>query len=603
MTNEDLRNKFDQFFTKLDNSGDLNLLSQDDSFKELISKFRNDFESLQKVIAHTPWCSVYSPKILETILNNGVDIHSNPGKLDLISGWYSWRGQFFGYNTIFRGKNVGYNIAQTLTISIARITLQNPNLLEKQEYGRSCKENLLHSLVNTVFVYLSPDSCFSLDDAHTKRENCEKHLSLLFTLMVFINPKSLEQKYSDLKPVEMTPMELFFHSLLSRKRTYQYVPGIHNDLFNLEELYNNFQQVITLSKDDSNTLSHKIKKLINYINSIQPSSQIDSSKLNSIISEIKGQIKTQGKSPAEKYIIDVGNLLIENLPTILLDRHISNLHSKFYQRELLTRYYNHGKYGINKILNKILGLSEKNQGSAEYLPDVFGLVLQNLNSKDLDNLITAVFGNFSEEIKKKIEKEVLKAVELLNTKPTNLHEVVSNINQTKELFEKLTKDAQDFLSFKKFFEDNPAPHEPISQKRLDREGRLENIRSLKDQRKVKIQEDKKISEEEYLSKLESEKAQEKALPCVNTSLTGGTKVPLKENNQNGFKITKKHVIIFGIFLASAITGIYFESFIAAAAVAAILTIAAYCIDRYRSSKVDQQLTSPQAEGNMSELAA
>ncbi|WP_341808880.1 hypothetical protein [Wolbachia endosymbiont (group E) of Neria commutata] len=551
MTNEDLRNKFYQFLIKLHDSGDLNLLSQVDSFKELISKFRNDFESLQKVIVHPLGCSAYNPKILETILNNGVDIHSNPGKLDLISGWYSWRGQFFGYNAIFRGKNVGYNIAQTLTVSIARITLQNPNLLEKQEYGRSCKENLLHSLVNTVFVYLSPDSCFSRDDADTEWESCKKHLSQLFTLMVFINPKSLEQKYSDLKRVETTPMELFSHYLLSCKRTYQYVPGIYNDLFNLEELYNNFQQVITLSKDNSNILSQKIKELINYINSIQPSSQIDSSKLNSIISEIKDQIKTQGNSPAEKCIVDVGNLLIENLPTTLLDRYISNLRSSGYQT-----------------------------------------------------------GNVSEEMNEKLsfilDKEVFKTIDLLNKKSA-LNDVINHIEDpsVQRLIEKYEEDFLKFKEFKEFLADNPAPHEPISQKRLDREGRLENTRSLKDQRKVKIQENEKISEEALMDiqeKLKSEKAQEKALPCINTSLTGGKKVPLKENNQNGFKIITTLVITCGIVSASVITGIYFESFTDAIAVAAILTIAACCIGYCCNSKVDSQLISPQAKGNVSKLA-
>ncbi|APR98847.1 hypothetical protein [Wolbachia endosymbiont of Folsomia candida] len=580
MTNEDLKGKLNQALDKLGYVQDISDLEQNPRLQKFINTLKNiqDLRQLQEATnivldfldSGLHLDPLYSPKILEVILNHGLDVNSYPKKLNWIGNFHMRRGTLFGHNTTFIKKdkknvvkrNIGYDVAHTLTVSIARIMLQNPNLLAKQEYWRDGTKNLLYSAIETIFVNLNSQGEYcSYDEPCAQRESFKHYLSLLLTLMVLVSPKSLDQKCYDRVSIhanhlerEKTPIMVFSAYLLSNGGNHPH----------MQELYDNFKQIIKLTQDDNHVLSQKIKELINYVSSIKPNSKIDDSKLQSIVSEIEDQIKTQGNSPAKKCIVDVGNLLIENLPTILLDRYISNLRSPDYQdalkRELLTIYQNNGQ-----------------------------------NGKD-------VTGSIPDEEKNKIslilEKEIFRTIELLSKKSTDINDVVNHIKDSsaQRLIEKheedLLKLEEDFLKFKEFLDDNPAPHEPILKERLHRKAQgkaLMDIGAFFERH-----------EEEYLSKLESEKAQEAGLARIIES-EKALKAVLADMKART-SIIEMIAITIGIAFVSIMIGLAFESFIAAIAVAAFLTIAAYCVDRYQNPKVDSQLTSPQTEENTLELA-
>lgn len=381
----------------------------------------NNYGFIREILSCHP--HVLRTKGIEILLNCGVDT-SNFN----IQYFIEANSKLFGYGT---GEgNSANSFHYSLTLSIIRIMLQNPG--KQEEYGNSSNknENPLHSIMHSIFASLnSMNGHFRWDDSPTERENAKRSHLLLFTLVVLTSPSLLRKKNFDIhfkeERASLTPLEL----LAFYKTSYTIN---HPDL---QELYDNFQEIIELTQSDKHSLSSTMKRLISHINCTQDRKRklLDYSKLEEIVDKIKQEVESQGNTLAEKYFVDLSNLIIDHLPTILLDTYRSVYYRDLLKRKILERFYEVNIGNVNTTF-----------GANLY---VFQEIIEKFNTKTLDNFIKAILGDVCTE---KLN---------LNDNNTLLQSyIVGRINGN-AVIENSESIALDFLGFKEFLESNIAPHE------------------------------------------------------------------------------------------------------------------------------------------------
>lgn len=392
--------------------------------------------------------------VMEVLLNNRFNCGAYSENRNPINDYIASYGYFFG----------DHDAGGLFILNLVRMALLNPCLLKKQVPGNilgDLEQAPLHSIIESINDNLNEiNGKFRFSDASLNRKKCMENYLVLLTLIVLISPQSLQQKkfvgYANDGIHEKNPMTLFQSCLLAYGTEHQ----------NMKVVYDNFNSIIQLTQSGNHILSEKIRELIEYTNT----TKLDSDKLKKIVNEVKSEISSQGDSIAEEYISRVGNIIIDNLTTILLDKHpkkrrdmCSSSGLLQIKRDLLVSLYDKQIGRINEVFVKCN----------------LEAILSKCNEEQLDNFMKALL---YEDFFKDLNDKILN-LDLNIDKQLDWCLVVNYINGNKKSvikpFESLVPD---FLNLKQFLDNNPAPHETkYEEKQTNKkvsEEALENIRYL-----------------------------------------------------------------------------------------------------------------------------